>query len=418
MAKIAMFLARSPGAPMTGRKAVIHSTITALAEQGHDVDLFVVARAETGPCPASARRIVWLGTPSKARLLRNAAACLCTRRYSLNEALFRSERLLARTRASRHRYDFAIADTIRTAPYADALGVPWHLDLDDLFSARYEKYLEQPEELSPGLLLGYYRDSVPRLFSALPKAALKHLLKTEAALLRRREVYWARRASTVSLVSPEEAEKFAGIARRPVHSVPMSIRIPAACWKPRPPSAANGVFIGGLDYKPNLDALLYYQQDVFPLLKALPGVNARLDHIGNAPNHLRARFSPEVVSFSGYVQDLLPALTGAAYFMAPIVSGTGIKTKILEAMAIGLPVIATTQAMSGLKVEHRKHCFIWKRPSDLAEGMQLASDPGVAEQIGLTGRRYVEANFSSDAIRHRWRQVLHDLGSHGRCSIA
>jgi hypothetical protein len=50
--------------------------------------------------------------------------------------------------------------------------------------------------------------------------------------------------------------------------------------------------------------------------------------------------------------------------------------------------------------------------------MRLASDPAVAEEIGLTGRRYVEANFSSNAIRHRWRQVIHDLGRAGRCSIA
>lgn len=411
---------------MTGRKAVIHTAIAALAEENHDVDLFVLANRDPAPeHPGErpdrrseerrrvrrARRAFWLGTPSKALVLRNAGVSILGGGYSLNEALFRSEHLLAQARRLRHAYDFAIADTIRTAPYANELGVPWHLDLDDLFSTRYEKYLEQPDQLSADLVLGYYRNSVPRSASALPKAVLSRLLKGEAARLRRREVYWARKATTVSLVSPDEAEAFARIASREVHSLPMSVHIPPGRWRPGRVIGASPAFLGGLDFKPNLDALLYYQEKIFPLVKAASGVTPILAHIGKSPSDLRKRFLPEVVSFEGYVADVVSRLSDAAFFVAPMVSGTGIKTKVLEAMAIGLPVLATTHAVAGLNVEHGNHCFICERPAQFAEGMRYLSKPDAAENMALASRAYVQANFSIDVLTQRWSDVIRDLAA-------
>ena len=411
MAQIAMFLARSPGPPMTGRKAVINTAIAALTREHHDVDLFILAKRQ--PAPAYGREAFWLGTVPKVRMLCNAASSILAGGYSLNEALFRSRRLLARVRGLGSVYDFAIADTIRAAPYADELGVPWHLDLDDLFSARYEKYLEQPGQLSADLVLGYYRNSVPQGASAVPKAVLRRVLKSEAARLRRREVYWARKATTVSLVSPDDAESFAQVASRQVHSLPMSVHIPARRWRPGGAvgGSARAAFLGGLDYKPNLDALLYYQEKIFPLLKAVSGATPILDHIGNSPPELRMKFLPEVVSFDGYVTDLVPRLSGAAFFVAPIVSGTGIKTKVLEAMEIGLPVLATRHAVAGLKVEHKKHCFVCERPAEFPEGMQYLSNPLVAQEMGLNARKYVQANFSIDVLTQRWSDVIRDLAA-------
>lgn len=407
MARIAMFLARSPGPPMNGRKAVINTAIAALAQEGHDVDLFILA--EPGPLPECAGDACWLGTVPKARMACNAALSLLGASGSLNEALFRSRRFLRVARGLGRSYDFAFADTIRTAPYADATGLPWHLDLDDLLSKRYEKYVAQADQLSAALVLGYYRASAPRAASIVPRVILRRLLRSETVRLRRREVYWARRATTVSLVSPDEAEGLAHAASREVHSVPMSVAIPARRWMPRKAGGAAPAFLGGLDYKPNLDALLYYQHKIFPLVEAAGGAAPRLAHIGKSPPELRRKFLPEVVDFEGYVTDVVSRLSAAAFFVAPMVSGTGIKTKVLEAMAIGLPVIATRHAVAGLNVEHRKHCLICERPADFAEGMRYLSRPDAAERMGLAGRNYVQANFSIEVLRRRWSELVRQL---------
>lgn len=213
----------------------------------------------------------------------------------------------------------------------------------------------------------------------------------------------------MSLVSPDEAESFAHRASRHVHSLPMSVPIPARCWTPRKAHGAHAAFVGGLDYKPNLDALLYYQEEIFPPVKAALGTAPVLQHIGSAAAEVRGKFLPEAVGFDGYVSNLVERLSEAAFFIAPVVSGTGIKTKVLEAMAVGLPVLGTREAVAGLNVEHKKHCFICERPAEFAEGIRHVSNPQLAAGMGLEARKYVQANFSAEVLRERWSSVIHDL---------
>jgi glycosyltransferase involved in cell wall biosynthesis len=404
MAKIAMVLTRSPGAPETGRKRVIRSAIAALAAQGHAVDLFILAQPD--PAFRHDGKVMWLGTPGKLRALLNVARAVLGGEDSLNEALFRSGRPLTRLRALRRAYDFAIADTIRVARYASALGVPWHLDMDDLFSERYQKFA-QAGDLSAELVLGYYRDSAPGLARALPGALMKEILQREAARIRRRELYWARQATTVSLVSAEEARRFAREAGRPVHSLPMSVSMAAARWAPRAAPAAP-VFVGPLDYKPNLDALLYYQNEIFPALQASARTPV-LHHIGNAPERLRRLFNAQVVRFEGYVADLAARLREASFFVAPILSGSGIKTKVLEAMAAGVPVVSTPEGVSGLQVENRRHCFVCERAADFPPAIRALADPALAAQLSAHAARYVEESFSAEVLRQKWAAVLAEL---------
>lgn len=404
MAKVALFLTRSPGAPMTGRKAVIRSAIAALQAEGHAVDLIVVANPD--PAFRHSGRVMWLGTPRKAGMLFNAACSVAGGARSLNEALFHSRALLAKVRPLRGAYDFAVADTIRMAPYAAALGVPWHLDMDDLFSARYEKFASGGS-LAPEVVLGYYRDSAPALARVIPQGLMRHVLLAEAARIRQRELFWARQAQTVSLVSPEEAARFSRELGRPVLSLPMSVSAADAQWAPK---AGQGVplFVGPLDYKPNLDALDYYQREVFPALEAA-GAPSVLHHVGNSPEALRRRFKEQVVRFEGYVADLAARLREAACFVAPIVSGTGIKTKVLEAMAAGVPVVTTAEGVAGLQVMHGRDCFVCRGPADFADAFRALADHALAAEIGQNARRYVAANFSLAVLRRRWAAVLQEL---------
>jgi polysaccharide biosynthesis protein PslH len=406
MAKIAMVLTRSPGAPMTGRKAVIRSAIAALGAEGHQVDLIIVAKPD--PAFRHPGRVTWLGTPGTAGVLFHAARAMLGGSSSLNEALFQSRPLIAALRPLARAYDFAIADTIRVAPYAAALGVPWHLDMDDLFSARYERFAAMAGEVSADVVLGYYRDSAPGFARAIPRSFMRHVLLAEAARIRRRELYWARQASTVSLVSPEEAARFSRELGRPVLSLPMSVESPSAQWSPGKTAGAP-VFVGPLDYKPNLDALDYYQREVFPALQsaAAPSV---LHHVGNAPDRLRRLFNQQVVRFEGYVADLAARLAQAACFVAPIVSGTGIKTKVLEAMAAGVPVLATPEAVSGLEVQHGRHCLVCRRGAEFPQAMRALADPQLAAHLSANARRYVQENFSPAVLRRRWAGVVAELG--------
>jgi glycosyltransferase involved in cell wall biosynthesis len=116
-----------------------------------------------------------------------------------------------------------------------------------------------------------------------------------------------------------------------------------------------------------------------------------------------------VVRFEGYVTDLAARLREAACFVAPIVSGTGIKTKVLEAMAAGVPVVTTPEGVAGLQVAHGRDCLVCRGPAEFAAAFRALADPGLAAHLGQNARRYVEDNFSLAVLRRRWCAVLEEL---------
>src|SRR4030095_2999821 len=123
----------------------------------------------------------------------------------------------------------------------------------------------------------------------------------------------------------------------------------------------------------------------------------------------RRRFNEQVVRFEGYVADLAARLRSAAFFVAPIVSGTGIKTKVLEAMASGVPVITTPQGISVLQVEHRRHCFVCERPAEFPPAIRALADGGLAAQLSENARHYVAEHFSPEVLRRKWSAVVTEL---------
>jgi glycosyltransferase involved in cell wall biosynthesis len=212
-----------------------------------------------------------------------------------------------------------------------------------------------------------------------------------------------RRAAAVSLVSSVEADRFERVVGRAVACLPMAVDGPAAAASvaENPPTM---LFTGGLDYEPNLQALRWYRDEVAPHLEA---TGVRLDVIGHCPERARAEVESDAIRCVGYVEDLWGSLAAGRAFLAPIVSGTGVKTKVLEAMAAGLPVVATPAAVEGIAVEHGRSCFVARTGREFADLVRLvAAEPEAAARVGRAGRDVVRATYTSAVLRRRWEAVL------------
>lgn len=169
------------------------------------------------------------------------------------------------------------------------------------------------------------------------------------------------------------------------------------------------VFTGAMNYQPNIDAALHLIEDVFPrLLKSVP--DAELLIVGHSPTPaLVAAGQRRGVTVTGFVDDVRPYLERATVFAAPLRFGAGIQNKVLEAMAMEVPVIASPVAADGLITENgaRPPLKVARTADEFAallsaEIKARAADPTPDE----AARRYIEQHFVWPAIGARLRAVL------------
>lgn len=406
--RILVVASRDPGGRQSGRKSVLTTIVAALRTLGHDVVVVAVAREldDRRPAVYEGVPVLRLPPPGPARIAANVAGRVALGRLSLNEALYDSPALGRRLReiAAERGCELVVADTIRTAALAARTGLPVVADLDDLLSVRYAGWAESGSGTTA--ILGYYGDGLPVWARRVGAALAGRLLRIEVRLARRRELAIARSAAAVSLVSPAEAARLAGRAGVEVATLPMAVPVPEPPADPSAAPAGSALFVGGLDYAPNLEGLRWLVREAAaPLEQRVPGF--RLDVVGHCPDAARAELQHPLLALRGYVDDLAAELRGHRMLVAPILSGTGVKTKVVEAMAAGLPVVTTPAGVTGLEVQDGVHCHVASDPDDFAERVaRLAGGPEGAARMGAAGRELAVGRHSLAAVAEGWRELL------------
>jgi glycosyltransferase involved in cell wall biosynthesis len=405
--KILGLLTRNPFDRASGRKGVLKTIIRSLNELGHRLDLVIFDKTRPKNIPYSGY-VDWVQPPSLIEVAINLLRFFSQDRMSMNECLYFSKRNLQRIKEVSYRrdHDIVIADMIRTAPYACHLGVPWYLDLDDLLSTRYARY--SLNRTAGKHFLGYYGDWVPKILGKSMNHLMRYLIKKEIKVLSLQEIKWAKRAALVSLVSNEEAAALEEMINKPVLCMPMSVAVPSRILFKGPlDRSSNAVFLGGLDYQPNLDALRFFHHNVRPWLESLGNNRFALDVIGFCPEAVRKEFESSCIKFRGYADNLYEELSQYSLFLAPIVSGSGVKTKVLEAMAVGLPVLTTSNGVSGLQLKDGFHCVIRDKPEEIARMIiSMMSNQDFLQYLSVNGYHYVLENYSFDVMKRRWEKAL------------
>ena len=160
------------------------------------------------------------------------------------------------------------------------------------------------------------------------------------------------------------------------------------------------LFIGGFMHPPNLDGLRWFCREVWPLVRARVS-DARLTIIGsNAPPEVDELAQAGGITALGFVRDTAPNLDRALVSVAPLRYGAGMKGKVTEAMAWGLPVVSTTVGAQGLDITDGREMRVADRPEDFADALcGLFLDPDCAAQMGLAGQRYIAGVCSPDVVQ-------------------
>lgn len=401
--RILLVAARNVTGQRTGRIAVLETAVEALTAQGHAVTVLALT-SEPGPDQ-------WLGCPVRraappkpGALAVNAVRAALGGR-SLNESIFESSSIrgAVRSEVTTGSVQVVVADGIRIWPLVKNLDVPTIMHLDDLLSERYQdpKFIAGNESV-----LGYFSSQLPRSFVPLAERIVKLLLGFEARRLAGREVHVAQAAQFTALTSQAEAEILAARSGQPVKGIPMAVdpREPTA---PADSGANTAVFLGALYYGPNMAALRFVRDELLPLLR-LRGLVLQLDVIGAANPAQRAEFAdcPEI-TIHGYVDDLTTALHGHRMFLSPITVGTGVKTKVLDGMSVGLPVVATPLGVAGIPVVEGQHALVADSAAGLADHVEmLIRQPEIAVALGAAGRTLLAETMSVPVVQKAWHHAL------------
>ena len=242
--------------------------------------------------------------------------------------------------------------------------------------------------------------------------ARRRLLRGEAARVRKFEASEYRRFGRVVVVS--EADRDALREVDPMLAVSVIPNgVDAGYFAPDPNAARDSsriVFTGVMSYAPNVLAADFLAREVFPLVRAARP-DARLAIVGRLPApRVRALAELGGVEVTGEVEDLRPWLAGSGVYVCPMISGTGIKNKLLEAMACAAGCVATPLALQGLRVTAGRELLVGTTAQELADGLlRVLGDEECRERLGHAARRYVLREHDWGSVAHAYQDVYREL---------
>lgn len=170
------------------------------------------------------------------------------------------------------------------------------------------------------------------------------------------------------------------------------------------------LFTGTMNYFPNSDAALYFCREIFPRIRE-HHPKATFYIVGNQPtDQVRRLAAQDGVVITGYVPDVRPYFGKASVFVAPLRAGSGIQTKNLEAMAMGVPVVTSSIGAMGLEADIGKELLVADTPQAFAAHViRLMNNKELRDKFAQAARKRVERDYSWQAIGDRLKHVYAQL---------
>jgi sugar transferase (PEP-CTERM/EpsH1 system associated) len=238
-----------------------------------------------------------------------------------------------------------------------------------------------------------------RQYARRTRSPMKWVYFLESRLLKTYEEQVVRRFDSTVLVSEMEAAMLRQRTGHPekIFGVSNGVDLDYFSRTTVPPAASDRrmVFCGAMDYLPNIDAVCWFAREVLPLVRGLAG-EVEFDIVGAEPaEEVRALAGLPGVRVTGRVEDVRPYVREAALSVAPIRIARGLQNKVLEAMAMGKPVLCTPEAFEGINaVPDRDILIASAEPKAFAEAAAaLLEDANRRKEIGESARRVVEEGY-------------------------
>ncbi|HWX34327.1 MAG TPA: glycosyltransferase [Steroidobacteraceae bacterium] len=238
-------------------------------------------------------------------------------------------------------------------------------------------------------------------------------LRFLSLLASRHERRWFGLADRVVVTSPFDGEALsAAVSTDKIAVIPYGVDLEYYARR-QPPEAGRIVFTGNMSWPPNEDAAEHFVRDIMPAIRSrIPGASfwivgaspsARVQSLANVPG----------IHVTGTVEDIRPWIWSAAVYASPLRFGLGVKNKILEAMASGAPIVATSRSLSGTPLIDGRHAMVADDDAKFAECViRLLSEPALRDSLSRDALRKAEAEYSWDSITSAFEGLYRDILAH------
>lgn len=177
----------------------------------------------------------------------------------------------------------------------------------------------------------------------------------------------------------------------------------------QPASGSDLIFVGGFNHPPNVDGIKYFCRDVLPLVRRhRPDVRVAI--VGSNPPAEILALRGEGVVVTGFVPSTTPYLHASRVSIAPLRFGAGMKGKVGEAMAHGVPVVTTTVGAQGMGLQHGVNALIADDPASFASAVvALLTDHSYSDRIRTNALNHLDGHFTPGRVAGRLDRILEEL---------
>ncbi len=291
---------------------------------------------------------------------------------------YRSSRMrrLVRERLAQGRFDAVYVHLLRMAQYVADTDVRRVLDMTDAVSLLYGRALKMRRD------------------------ALRALFAVEVARLRRYETRLIREFEATTVVSDVDRDVLIANGAPAEKLALVNIAVDREFFAPRAQSydARRLVFVGNLSSFANTDAAEFMLREIFPRVRAQAS-DSLLDVVGvKPPPSVLAFHGRDGVNVTGAVDDVRPWVENAAASLCPVRIAGGVQTKILESLALGVPVVTSPEGFEGLGARGPEDgVVVASDPTEFArESVALLRDPARRRELGANGARFIAQHYDWD----------------------
>jgi polysaccharide biosynthesis protein PslH len=399
--KILLLCSKFPYPTRDGGTVAMFNMIRAFAREGHDVTVLAMNTAKhytnLRDLPAEVLRMAHFHAADVDTRIRpvDALANLIFSRQSYHVLRFTSggfrEELERVLKGDGKPFDLVQLETVYMTPYVDTI-----------------------RELSPDTLIALRSHNVEheiweRRAATATRPWLKYYFEITAERIRKYES-WHIRNTTYDAIVPitdRDSAQYEEIWKTynktdpmpiPLHVANAGIDLETVQALDGPVEIPSPFYLGALDWHPNAYGLDWFLTHVWPKVHSrYPNVRFYVAGRG-MPQEMQSRSQPNVTML-GEVKDAYAFMRSKSIMVVPIFTGSGMRVKIIEGMALGKAIVATTMAAEGLKVRHGNHLMIADSPGDFLDCISvLIENRGMIEIIGRHASKYSRIVFDNHAI--------------------